>query len=111
MCFKTTFVLNTNVNEPQKCYRVGMSSIEIAVLPHYRLFHSEDVKLLLRLSSLQASRTDLILCNSDLMANSNNAEHKHLDSLQEVIFFVLSGDTHLNERRGRVLMLQPPVQK
>lgn len=73
-------------NEPKRC-AVGLCSQRGWVLPHFRLFHSEDIKPLLRLASLQASRTDLILYNSDLMASSTNAERKHLDSLQEIISF------------------------
>lgn len=74
-------------NEEKGCC-MGSQFMEMIVLLSFQLFHSEDIKLLSRLSSLPGLKDRFNFVQlSDAMANSNNAEHKHLDSLQEIISF------------------------
>lgn len=114
-CFKPTFVLNTSVNEAQKWTERLSGRIIVcgddSSFP-FQLCHSEDTKLLPRPSSLPGLKDRFNFVQlSNLMANSNNAEHKHLDSLWESFPSFGRRGPNQSERCGRAFSLLPWTEK
>ena len=81
------------------------------VLPPFLLFHSEDVKLFSRSSSLPGLKDgfNFVQC-SDLMANSNNASTNIWTHYRKSFPSFWESDANLSERWVRASMPQPPTE-